>query len=76
MKTYQLEQLLLKHFNLPCNIYTFKIKDSQYLQLIALMYDYKNVADLKQQVLMKTIDYKGAIDEQVWRIFNLYGNKR
>lgn len=76
MKTWQVEDLFFKHFDIP-NSYTGQhIKDLKYLQLASLILEYGSVKNFKEKILFQCIEYKDEIKEQVDRIFCRQKNQR
>lgn len=68
MKTSELEHKFYDTFEIPVN-YPLQLTNLKYLQLCALVFDCKNVKELRQEILNRCINNKGGIDERIKQIF-------
>lgn len=68
MKTSELEKRFYKTFDIPID-YPLQISNLKYLQLGAVIFNFKNVKEFRQEILKRCIEQKGGIDDVVKQIY-------
>ena len=66
MKTGDLEMVFYKVMDLPLD-YGYRLTNLDYLNLIAIAFDFKNVKELRQETLKRLIDSKDERVKEVLR---------
>lgn len=69
MKTSDLERQFYNTFEVPID-YPLQLTNLKYLQLGALVFNYKTVKEFRQNILKKCIDNKEGIDDCIRQIFH------
>lgn len=69
MRTSDLERQFYSTFEIPID-YPLQLTNLKYLQLGALVFNYKTVKEFRQDILKKCINNKEGIDDCIRQIFH------
>ena len=68
MKTSALEKQFYNSFEIPID-YPMQLSNLKYLQLASIVFNFKNVKELRQEILKRCIDNKESITDCIRQIF-------